>query len=319
MNFVAVSAGRLLEAAGHAAANEPTNPFHTYAYIASRQALGEQAVMLMLEDSGQFIAGSAGFMRSGRMSTQMEITSAPAVPASNPFWEGLHTWCRSQRIWDLHISTFGSKPVGIPQMAGETARHARIEYVLDLTVDNPLADLHSNNKRNWNKGRKAGLRIQRSADPAVCDSHFVLVNSSLTRREDRGEDTTQTALDVFRAMIGSGAGEVFQATLDGTVLSSILLLHARTGSYYQSAGTSPDGMSCGASAFLIAETALTLKGEGRSHFNLGGADPDNPGLQRYKSGFGCAEVLLESASFSLMPALMQQARKAASRLLSKLG
>ncbi|HEX2343901.1 MAG TPA: GNAT family N-acetyltransferase [Vicinamibacterales bacterium] len=319
MRFVVVSDGRFSDAAERAAALEPANPFHTNAFIAARMALNEKAVMLMLEDGAEFIAGCAGFIRSGKVSTQLEITSAPAVPSASPFWEGLHTWCRSQWIWDLHVNTFGSQPFGIPSMAGGTARHTRIEYILDLTVDDPLAGLHSNNKRNWNKGRKAGLRLQRSSDLAACDSHLALVNSSLTRREERGEDTTQTALDVFRAIVGSGAGEIFQATLNDSVLSSILLLHARTGSYYQSAGTSPEGMSCGASAFLIAETALTLKAEGRRQFNLGGARPDNPGLQRYKSGFGCTEVPLEAASFSLMPALMQQARKAASRLIAKLG
>jgi hypothetical protein len=319
MNFVAVTAGRKAEAAERAAVHEPANPFHTLAYIASREALGEQAVMLMLEDAGQFIAGCAGFMRRGKVSTQMEITSAPAVPPVSPFWGGLHAWCRSRRIWDLHVNTFGSQSVGIPEMAGETGRHPRSEYVLNLAVDNPLANLHSNHKRNWNKGRKAGLQLYRSTDPAVCASHLALVNSSLTRREERGEDTTQTALDVFREMLSAGAGEILQATLGGTVLSSILLLHAQNGSYYQSAGTSSEGMSCGASAFLIAEAALALKIQGRIQFNLGGAGPENPGLQRYKSGFGCVEVQLEAASFSLMPALMQQARKAASRLIAKLG
>jgi hypothetical protein len=250
----------------------------------------------------------------------MEITSAPFVPAMSSFWEGLHAWCRNQRIWDLHVNTFGSQPqVGIPHMVGETVRYPRIEYVLNLVTDDPLANVHSNNKRNWNKGRKAGLQLHRSADPAVCASHFALVNSSLNRREERGEDTTQTAVNVFRQILIAGAGEIFQATQNGSVLSSILLLHAQTGSYYQSAGTSSDGMSCGASAFLIAETALALKSEGRTQFNLGGAGPENPGLQRYKAGFGCAEVALEAASFSLMPALMQQARKAASRLIAKLG
>ena len=113
-------------------------------------------------------------------------------------------------------------------MAGRTARHTRIECILDLTGDDPLAGLHSNNKRNWNKGR----RSEDCSDPLISPrvTRLRAVNSSLTRREERGEDTTQTALDVFPAIVGSGAGEIFQATLNDSVLSSILLLHARTGS-----------------------------------------------------------------------------------------
>jgi lipid II:glycine glycyltransferase (peptidoglycan interpeptide bridge formation enzyme) len=319
MKFVAVTGSGLPEAAERAAAVEPVNPFHTPQYIASRQVLGEQPVMLVLEDGGDVVAGCAGFIRSGRLSTQIEVTSAPAVPQTSPWWDGLHAWCRNERIWDLHVRTFGSQPGGIPPMTGEASRESRVEYVLDLTLEDLLSGLHSNNKRNWNKARKAGLRLQRTADPACCDSHHRLVDSSLARREERGERTMQTELDVFRVLLSSGAGELFQATLDNVVVSSILLLHARAGSYYQSAGTSPEGMSCGASAFVIAETAVALRNDGRRQFNLGGAGPENPGLQRYKSGFGCTEVLLEQATFSLMPALMQQARRAASRLMSKFG
>jgi hypothetical protein len=319
MKFRVVTDSRLSQAAESAAVREPTNPFHTPQYIASRQALGEQPVMLVWEDGGEVVAGCAGFKRSGRFSTQMEITSAPALPQASPWWEELHHWCRSQRIWDLHVLSFGSQPCGIPRLRGEASRQARVEYALDLTVGDPLTGMHSNNKRNWNKARKAGVRLERTTDAAACVSHHELVNASLARREERGEHTLQTELNIFRAMLASGAGEIFQATLDGTIVSSILLLHARAGSYYQSAGTSSEGMNRGASAFVIVETALALKNEGRAQFNLGGAGPDNPGLQRYKSGFGCAEIPLEQASFSLMPALMQQARKAASRLMSKLG
>lgn len=120
----------------------------------------------------------------------------------------------------------------------------------------------------------------------------------MERREQRGESVPSVQPDPFdRALLVSRAAELFQA-YDGTsVLSSILVLRAPLGAYYQSAGTSPEGMELGASQFLISSVAAILQGEGMHLFNLGGAGDESPGLQRFKSGFGAHPVPLEAATF----------------------
>jgi len=98
-------------------------------------------------------------------------------------------------------------------------------------------------------------------------------------------------------LLNSRAGELFQTLKDDRVLSSILILRSSQGAYYQSAGTLPEGMKLGASAFLVSSVAAILKQEGSRVFNLGGATADNPGLRRFKAGFGAREVTLQAASF----------------------
>lgn len=93
----------------------------------------------------------------------------------------------------------------------------------------------------------------------------------------------------------SGAGCIYQARLAGEVVSSILVLRSAAGAYYHSAGTSPDGMRLGASVFLISELADALRADGCTVFNLGGTDPDQEGLRRFKAGFGAITVPLESS------------------------
>ena len=141
------------------------------------------------------------------------------------------------------------------------------------------------------------------------------VMASLERRRERGEKVLKVNAEDVSPFLLSGAAQIFQAVLEGEVVSSILLLMAPKGAYYQSAGTTPKGMASGASHFLIYETALRLRPMGLEVFNLGGEH--EPGLQRFKTGFGTREVALEAAEF-LMEGKTVRGAKAAARLLRRL-
>ena len=78
------------------------------------------------------------------------------------------------------------------------------------------------------------------------------------------------------------------------------------GAYYQSAGAGHDGMDCGASHFLVHDVAASLQSQSVEVLNLGGADQLNPGLQRFKAGFGATTVKLESARFFLGSVLQKK-------------
>lgn len=180
------------------------------------------------------------------------------------------------------------------------SRRPRCEYALDLVGADLAGGLAANHRRNIDRARRAGLRMERVADPAACDEHARLIGVSMRRRQELGEIV---AVDPdsrsWLAMGRAGAGELFQAVLDRRVLSSVFVLRAKTGAYYQSAGTSPEGMAAGASHFLVYEIARRLRAESLTVFNIGGADSLNPGLQRFKLGFGAAAVPLEAAEFWL--------------------
>jgi lipid II:glycine glycyltransferase (peptidoglycan interpeptide bridge formation enzyme) len=117
----------------------------------------------------------------------------------------------------------------------------------------------------------------------------------MSRRRERGEDVPMAAENPqVVALVRSEFGEFFQAVREGTVLSSMLVIRSRTGAYYHSAGTSPEGMELGASHFLVYSVAQALQQEGLEVFNLGGAEIGSPGLRAFKSRFGTIPVETEA-------------------------
>ena len=171
--------------------------------------------------------------------------------------------------------------------------------MLDLERENVLEGVSTQHRRNISRAVKAGLSIHRTREASACVQHLELMNASLERRAKRGEEVginRAAGASTWRCS-PAGSGELFQAMHEGKVLSSILILRSSQGAYYESAGTLPEGMKLGASPFLVSRVAAILKQEGSLVFNLGGATDDNPGLQRFKAGFGTREIALEAASF----------------------
>jgi lipid II:glycine glycyltransferase (peptidoglycan interpeptide bridge formation enzyme) len=106
-------------------------------------------------------------------------------------------------------------------------------------------------------------------------------------------------VEPFVAFLATGAGILSQAVLKDQVLSSALVLLSKSGAYYQTAGTSPEGNELGASPFLVFETARNLRERGLEIFNLGGVSGVNPGLDGFKNGFGPDRRSLAAAEYDL--------------------
>jgi lipid II:glycine glycyltransferase (peptidoglycan interpeptide bridge formation enzyme) len=139
------------------------------------------------------------------------------------------------------------------------------------------------------------LRVVALRDIDAARQHVQASNASVTRRRMRGEhlEVSEDSRSIV-ALLQSGAARLYQALQGDALMSSILLLESSRVAYYHSAGTNPEGTQLGASAFLIAETAADLRKRGYAEFNLGGAEPENPGLHRFKSGFGAQARSLET-------------------------
>jgi lipid II:glycine glycyltransferase (peptidoglycan interpeptide bridge formation enzyme) len=286
------------ELCSEVAALDPCNPFHTFEYAEAMRSLGTQPWLLLLKEDGRVIGGCTGFLRAGRIKRSLEIPSVPWISPAEIFWAGLSGFCRQKRVSELSLDSFASARTEIPSIPGELSRRVRVEYVLPLANSDFSSGMSSNHKRNAQKAQKAGVTIERTTEVAASKDHVRLQDASMERRMDRGEAVVADAQTrTPAALVKHGAAEFFRATRDGQVLSSILVLRAGRGAYYHSAGTSQEGMSIGASHFLIRQVAETLRHEGMEKFNLGGADASTPGLERFKTGFGCQAVQLEAAQF----------------------
>ncbi len=293
----------------------PQNPFATNVYLEARRRSGLRPWLLGLRQGDALAAGCLGFVDAGVLSRSLEIPSLLSAEEDGPLWDGLMKWCREQRITRLVLDSFASAEVHIPKLPGETSRRERHEFVLDLRQGELRKGLSSNHQRNVKRARGAGMEVVRCVTAEACREHARVMGASLDRRRERGETVVESESQWLTALVEAGAGELFQARWQEEVVSSILILLASRGGYYQSAGTTPEGMSGGASHFLVFETAQLLQAAGLEVFNLGGAQ--EAGLQRFKAGFGTKQVTLEAAEFDLESGVTRQAKRAV-RLLRRL-
>ncbi|HKM55385.1 MAG TPA: GNAT family N-acetyltransferase [Isosphaeraceae bacterium] len=294
----------LLEAV---AAMAPENPFYTPAYAAAMGMAGEQPWGLGLRDGSRWLSACTGFLKRGRISRWMEIPSLPALGANAPtFWEGLFRFCRRSGITHLNVNTYASIEASIPASPTPTMRTDRIEYVIELRPSDLWRLVRPSHRQRITRGRKAGLQLRCSTSEQDCQIHCEMMGESMRRRERRGEEvSTSIPVEGFLVLLRAGAGVLFQAALDRRVLSSGLVLLSSCGAYYHTSGTCPDGMECGASQFLIFETARHLQGRGFGAFNLGGVSGANPGLHEFKAGFGAIRRPLAAVEFDLQTGLQK--------------
>jgi Acetyltransferase (GNAT) domain len=290
----------------------PHSPFNTAVYAAAMGELGMTTCLFLLRRDSDVAAACLGFLRKGALSRHLEIASVPRLAHSAPFWEGLFGFCSREGVWDLDVRTYASDVTDVPSRAGESRRRKRCEFVLDLTPPDLTPGFCTNHRRDYKRGKKAGLTIQRTRDPQASRAHLALVEASMDRRKARGEDTGEAETTrLFEALLKTGAAEIFTAANPEKTLSSILILRSAHSAYYQSGGSDPDGMAIGSSKFLFAETAAILKSEGAQSFNLGGAGEEEESLSRFKAGFGASLMHSEEVSFTLTSPLQERFRTAA--------
>lgn len=278
------------------------NPFYTPEYITYRCSQGDTPWILSSNSAHtQSEIHCLAFMKSGRLRHSLEIPSVPDISRDEPFWHGLVNFCRNKGISNLSINSFGAQGGLIPQLAHERSRKKRYEYILDLTHSDALKEMSKQHVRKVKQAQKAGVKMQRACHQEAVEAHVRLISLSMQRRKSRGEKNITTSVPVknIQHLVSTGTGEVFQAVLADQVISSNLILRAPRAGYNHSGGTSPEGMNCGASHFLIYEIAGALRDEGKKTFNLGGVDDPDPksGLVRFKTGFGTERIQLEAAQF----------------------
>jgi Acetyltransferase (GNAT) domain len=280
-----------------AAATDPDNPFLVGAYMRAQRALGLDAWIVGEETRGTLRSAALGVIKSGRIRRSLFINSLPSFPSDSDFWRGLEDFCAEHGITDLELATRASPESIIPPIRGELERIGRAEFVLRLAGRDIHAGMSNHHRARVRKGTKRGLTIRVSRNSVALDAHIALHMHSMLRREARGEEVPLEFARVGPlAYLEAGAGSLYQAILRDEVVSSLMILRSATGAYFESGGSSSEGMRIGASHFLLFQTAVSLQAEGVETFFLGGARPSEEGLRAYKAGFGAVPVDTESVS-----------------------
>ena len=284
------------------AALDGLNPYMAPACVkAFAKAYNYQLALLGLEEEDRMKVWCPAFLSRGRLNTRLHMNTLPVLNSPRPFWTGLEKFCREQDIASLAVYSFGCyRNLQIGQIAGQTHRSSRKEYIVNLKRDNlwPRRKGHRYNiKRCW----KENVGYKTSGHLADYDSHVGLRMDSKARRTRRGERLTgDFCIEEEKEMLRSGAAALFQAvSAEGEVLSSYLVAMAEKGAYLISGGSSPQGIRIGASCFLIYAIEENLREQGKELLNMGTANEDNTGLIKFKLGFGAEPVELEQAEFFL--------------------
>ena len=283
---------------GDCGAADPENPFYTSAYLEARRSLGDRAGVLRLSRPHDGAVVSVPFFLSPRrLGHSLEVPSLPTRLDPSSTIAALTQIVRRHQVVSISLPGYASPDdCAPPLLPWPTARCARTEFVIDLTVPDLLAAMSRTHRQRARQGERSGLSLTRRRDAAACVEHTRLMASSMSRRRDRGEDAVVAAgAALLQPFLDNGAGELFQAVRDEVVYSSMLLLRAPRGAYDQSSGTSAEGMGIGAAQFLIAAAGQALAAEGTQTLNLGGVREHEAGLRAFKSHFGARENSILSA------------------------
>ncbi len=295
---------------------DPANPFHTEAYLAAKRELGFRPVVITAEGGGLTVAACAAFLKDGRLNRILEIPSLASFVAGSSCWNALMEFCGNSQVAELIVDTFASPAVEIPTLPGERERRERCEFVVDLTSDDVFDRLHSKHRQSVKRAVKLGIRIEEPGEAGLAD-HVRTKAAAMERRgQSPGGPATDHESKEAAALLAGGAGTIVQARLEGRVVSSALFLQAREGTYYHSAGTTPEGRSAGASHLLLFEWMKQARSRGCRRFNLGGTVPGHEGLVRFKSRFGAEGIRLQAVRADVGGAMNRWAQSTI-RLLRK--
>ncbi|MHC4505314.1 MAG: GNAT family N-acetyltransferase [Planctomycetota bacterium] len=242
---------------------------------------------------GRRVAGVAvGFVKQGRFLRSLEVIVGSKLPETNVFWDRLRKFARTHRIANVTIEAVGEVRAEIPPLEGESGRTEETAWLIELETCDLAASLSKNHQRNMRRAVKNGAELVECTDAEAIKNHLRLCGASLARRSSRGE-TAESHADaaLFEAYLRSGQATFFQARIGDRVLSSDLVVRLGDAAYYTSGGSDLEGTKLGTSHFLMFELARQLQGAGCKTLNLGVSQ--DPGLNRFKAGFGARPVPLE--------------------------
>lgn len=163
---------------------------------------------------------------------------------------------------------------------------------LDRFASDPFDLFTESRRRNVRKAKKEGVRIVE--DSSRLETYYDLLSTTLERHETTPTHTLEELIDLrerfpyrFRLDVAlvddEVVGGIYYFVVNDRVVNSFYIAHNR-----QFSKKNPI-------SYLVYEGIMTAKEDGFSYYNLGASSHDldikNPGIARFKSGFG-AQVAL---------------------------
>ena len=263
--------------------------------------------LLIIRQRDQIITAAALVLRREGGQNRLVATLSALPHPVEPLWTRILELAGLCKARLITIEMFGPAATNGSPFANEVARHHTQVYVMDLQDADLEAGLSSNHRRNLRKAESLGFSMIETTAPEAVAAHVRLCGASNDRRAGRGEKIQGNKdRKATEAYLETGAARLFQASLRGEVLSSILVLTIGRAAYYDTGGTSPEGMKMGGSHFLMVHTMVRLKEQGIATFSLDVANTE--GLIKFKTGFGAREWPLQRVYLE-QPSLISRLRR----------
>ena len=261
--------------------------------------------------SGASAVHAVGILRRGRMSRHLDVMLLSPLPDhSSHFWDAILDFASDNRASSIEIEFLGSDADRLPDLQGVNHRVDALSYVVDLDRSGQMATYSSNHKRNIRKAIKSGMTVIRPTDDAALETHLRLCNESYTRHEQAGKASGPRVRKVdLVKYFTSGSAQLYQASIDGVVVSSLLIVMIEDAAFYDTGGTDSQGFKLGASHFLMHSIIEELKEKGFKFLNLGVSGESRKGLTQFKAGFGASPYFREGISINPRRSLLQFLRR----------
>jgi hypothetical protein len=281
------------------------NPFLTRAYAEAQRQLGWTPVLFLSDGTGASRGMCPGFLRRGRLSSSLEVPSAPDTPfEARTLSREIVRLCRAQGIDELNMANYCARPGSALRAEGAGCRwEGRREFAIDLSRPDLWSRISRTHRERIKRAERQGLELRRSREHASIVQHLDLVTASLNLRKQRGEAAYAIGLkSEYRALLACGAGEMFQVgRRGGPDLASVLVLRSPTGAYTHSSGVSAEGRTCGAAHLVRWRLMNELRDEGVRRLVLGGSSDVDSGVARFKIHFGADATDLGRCQCSIGP------------------
>lgn len=197
-----------------------------------------------------------------------------------------HPWLHTAHTIEVQLYGEGDPNAGENTSATE---HTLVstQFIVSL-ADNPEAiKLSSNTKRNIKKTASQCTVAQMDTEESI-NKYIALVSQSDARRDALGRKNAPHQHEGLRQSIKAGCARLYFAQCGDEIVSALRIDMLGDRAYYIMGGSSPQGFSMGASAFLIYSLMQSLH---KLHFKtltLGLANTD--GLKQFKIGLGAYPI-----------------------------
>jgi hypothetical protein len=166
-------------------------------------------------------------------------------------------------------------------------------FIVDLYRN--LDEIRRNLKQKWrnilNKSEKIGLKCH--FDHNLEGLSLFLKNYMVDRAKKQYSGASPKFLSSLCKYASINNDCYLLHAMNGKdIIASILVFQHGQGATYQTGWTSDKGRQSGAHHYLLWQAIILLKKYGVTHFDLGGYNDENEGLQKFKAGLNGQKIAL---------------------------